>query len=171
MPKDHPMKPTQEAAFWKTHFNLEDDKIYKVEPVIHRLNFRESLVDDDFLFYVTTRIKVIEQLDLDYTMITDKGVEYLRRFEILHELRLKGCSEITKGCLLHLNEITSLTLLHLGRTSILPEDALVLTKLQNLKHLLLSSDEPQEIMQQKADALKEILPGCAININYKILAD
>ena len=135
----------------------------------HRFNFRDSEVDDDYLFWLTSRKKIVGQFDLDNSLITNQGVKYLSEMESVKELRLKGCRGINKGCLSYLNKITSLELLHIGGTAINLDDIKKLSALQNLELLLVSTNEGETEIKEKVADLKQLFPNCEINVNHQLI--
>lgn len=161
-------KDKKELYFWKRHFNIKNNNLDSIPTEVNRFNFRHSEVDDEWLLYITSRIKVIHQLDLDETLITDKGIYFLTKLETIKELRLKGCRDISKECLNDLNQIKSLELLHLGGTSIDLDDLYKLSALQSLKLILVSSSDNIAVIKEKVSALKHFFPLCIINVNHQI---
>jgi hypothetical protein len=162
-------KEKKELFFWETNYGLKKGDLPQLSDKADHIRYRDSELTDEQLGYIVGRIKVIRQLDLDNTLITDEGIAHLTQLHSLVELRLKGCHWVTKKSIPYLNQLTDLELLHLGGTSITPEDALGLTALQKLK-LLLVRDETataDEIVE-KAFQLQYLLPNCDININYQI---
>lgn len=158
----------KEKYFWEKYFGISYTQANNLSPVIKRINFRDSELNDEELFFLVSKVKVIHQLDLDNTCVTDCGVQYLTKLESLKELRLKGCKDITEKCLIDLASLKELELLHLGGTLITLEHAKTLSPLENLKQLLLSSDYPEAMIKQEALRLRLLFPGCEININHKI---
>lgn len=158
------MKEKQkEKYFWKRQFNIS--RLEDIPKEINRYNFRDTEVDDEWLFWITARVKVIHQLDLDNTLVTDEGIKHLSKLESITELRLKGCHSISNACLGNLNKLTGLELLHLQGTAVDLNNIHELKALKNLKMLLLSSNDSVEIIVEKTAALKKIFPSCEIIIN------
>ena len=163
------MKNKKEAYFWKRHFNKAPNELHLIPEKVGRFNYRDSEIDDEFLFWITLRIKIIDQLDLDNTLITNEGVKHLSKMEAIRELRFKGCRGINNGCMKYLNKITSLELLHLGSTTIDLDDVKELSSLQNLKLLLVSSSESEAAIKEKVAVLKKIFQHCELNVNHNIV--
>ena len=159
----------RELYFWKSNYGISGNQLHLIPKEQHRFNFRDSEVNDDFLFWLTSRKKIVEQFDLDNSLITNIGVKYLSEMESIKELRLKGCHGIDKGCLGYLNKITSLQLLHIGSTAINLSDIKELKSLQKLKLLLVSSNEGEAEIKEKVAALKQLLLHCVINVNHNII--
>ncbi len=160
----------KEKEFWRREFRIAPGRIAFIDPEVERLNFRHSELDDDGIYWITTRLKIIHQLDLDETYVTDKAIQYLTKLDYIKELRLKGCDGISPGCLADLNKLTGLELLHLGSTGITLDDVHALFSLQKLQLLLLRSSQTEEVIVEKVRQLKKILPSCKFNVNYKIYA-
>jgi hypothetical protein len=158
-----------EKYFWKRQFNIS--RLEDVPTEINRYNFRDTEVDDEWLFWITARVKVIHQLDLDNTLVTDESIRYLSKLESITELRLKGCHSISNACLGNLNKLTGLELLHLQGTAVSLNSIHELKALKNLKMLLLSSDESEEIILEKAAILKGIFPFCEISLTGKAIEE
>ena len=163
------MKNKKEAYFWKRHFNKAPNELHLIPNKAGRFNYRDSEIDDEFLYWITLRIKIIDQLDLDNTLVTNEGIKHLSTMEAIRELRLKGCGGIDNGCMEYLNKITSLELLHLGSTSIDLDDLKELGLLQNLKLLLVSSGESEAVIKEKVAVLKQMFPHCKMNVNHNII--
>ena len=158
------MKEKQkEKYFWKRQFNIS--RLEDIPKEIKRYNFRDTEVDDEWLFWITASVKVIHQLDLDNTLVTDEGIKHLSKLESITELRLKGCHSISNACLGDLKKLMGLELLHLGGTAVDLSSIHELKALKNLKMLLLSSNDSVEIIVEKAATFKKIFPSCEIIIN------
>jgi len=102
------------ATFWSIfiYFNKRPH-LDEIPSHLHRVNFRmHGVDDDDELLLMMDKVKSIDMLELDETIVTNKGVRYLTKLISLKELRLKGCRELDERCLLSLNQIFSFELLH-----------------------------------------------------------
>lgn len=161
-------KNKRELFFWESQFNIRKGQLHTLPASVSRFNFRDSEITDEQVGWITARIKKVDQFDLDHSLITDEGMQYLARLEYIRELRLKGCRGVTQASIPFLDKMAGLELLHLGGTSVSLDDALGLGALQELKLLLLRSDEEEQIVREKAAQLQQLLPGCAININYQV---
>lgn len=151
-----------ESKFWK-HWHGISRK--EVPSEIDKLNYRLENFDDQDLYWLTRRIKRIGQLDLDETLVTDKGIKHLTDLDSLLELRLKGLGEITDACIPFLNQITTLKTLHLGGTEVTAKGALGLNQLKNLELLFLP--EQQGDVTECLNQLLEARPGCELIVNYQ----
>lgn len=162
-------KEKREAFFWESYYGIKKGDLARIADSSDHLRFRDSELTDEQLGFIVAKIKNIGQLDLDNSLITDEGIEHLIQLNSIKALRLKGCHHITQKSIPFLNQLTTLELLHLGGTSITPEDALGLSALQQLKLLLVRTDNTNiAAIEAQAFNLQYLLPNCAININYKI---
>jgi len=159
----------RELFFWESKYGIKKGDLDHLSDVVDRLRWKDSELTDEELGFITKRIKVVHQFDLDNTEISDEGIIHLLEMRSITELRLKGCGNVTAKSIPVLNQLTDLELLHLGGTSIVPEDALGLSNLQQLKLLLLSDDASSSAeIEEKAFQLQYLLPDCEININHKV---
>lgn len=155
-------------SFWAALFstgkpvNLDEQPTH-LEHVRMRLWDR---VEDVHLELMVTHIRSINMLDLDETDLTNEGIEHLTRLDLLKELRLKGIRQLDNDCIVHLNKLKGLELLHLRGTSITLDGILKLNNLQGLKELFFSDDEDKPA-KEKMLQLREVLPGCEFIINGK----
>ncbi|MGB4843262.1 MAG: hypothetical protein WBP16_02220, partial [Ferruginibacter sp.] len=98
--------------------------------------------------------------------ITNKGVEHLTKMDFIKELRLKGIREINNDCIVHLNKINGLELLHVKGTSVTIEGILKLDSKPELKELFFSAKD-DEITKEKMLELKKLMPDCSFTIDGK----
>lgn len=138
-----------------------------MEPYYHQLDLRifDNLTDEAFA-YIMTKVKGVNMLDLNETDITNESIKLLTRLEYVNELRVKGCHKLDNGCIPYLNQLRSLTFLHLKYTGITIIGLLQLTNLPELKELMFSADEAEDIREQMRQ-LKRQLPGCVFTVNAK----
>lgn len=138
-----------------------------MEPYYHHLDLRPlSEMDDEAFAFIMEKVKGVNMLDLNETQISNESINYLTRLEYVNELRAKGCHNLNDGCIPYLNQLLSLTFLHLKYTGITVTGLLQLTGLTNLKELMFSADEEGDITEQMLQ-LKQQLPGCAFVVNAK----
>jgi hypothetical protein len=156
----------EEKKFWQRHYRIE--KSADIPQEMNAVLSIDSDLDDDYIFHVTSRVPIIRAFDLENTDITDEGIKLISKVKHVEKLELKDSRKITKDCLQYINHLKELTILNLMKTSITPDDVLVLKDLQNLKELYLSSDEDETYYSEKANQLKEVLPDCEIYINYEL---
>jgi hypothetical protein len=138
-----------------------------MEPYYHQLDLRPfDDLDDDAFAYIMTKVKGVNMLDLNETEITNESIKLLTQLEYVNELRAKGCRQLDNDCITYLNQLPSLKFLHLKSTAVTISGLLQLTNLPELKELMFSADEEEDIKEQMLQ-LKQQLPGCAFVVNSK----
>ncbi|WP_447637239.1 hypothetical protein [Flavobacterium microcysteis] len=156
----------KEKHFWKCNFGIS--KLADIPLEISGYKSIDSEIDDQFLFYLTSRVLIIHGIYLKFTNITDEGVRHISTVSALSELTLREHKDITNNCLPFLNKLTDLVYLDILKTKITLEDLPVLSQLQNLKELHISSENTdEEYLLAQVIALKKVLPNCIVYINYK----
>lgn len=161
-------KYKHEKDFWKRMFGISGQPLKDFHPTIGRLNFRDADLDDQELNWILDRARIIEQLDLDNTLVSDDSIRNLVRLEFIRELRLKGCRRVTPASLPYLSQLKDLELLHLNGTAITLEDLSALNDLPQLKLLLVSSDLDESSILQLVAQVYLQLPNVEINVNHRI---
>lgn len=141
--------------------------ISEIPPHVLHFRGRLSRLDDEDLARMPELFRSIDRLDLDNTDITNEGVRHLAQLECIKELRLKDCSCVDNGAIQYIVQIKGLQLLHLGGTKVTLEGLTNIERLENLKLLLLSSNESDELINEKVITLTALLPGCHISVNSK----
>jgi len=129
------------------------------------LRFFSEMEDDGFA-YIMTRVKGVNMLDLNETLIGNESIALLTKLEYVKELRLKGCHFVDDRCVKDLNQLTSLEFLHLKSTGVTIEGLLKLPALQNLKTLHFSAAEETGI-REKMNQLRTLLPSCEFVLNSR----
>lgn len=131
----------------------------------HHLDLRpfEDLDDDAFAF-IMAKVKGVNMIDLNETEITNESIKLLTQLEYVNELRAKGCNQLDNDCITYLNQLPSLRFLHLKSTAITINGLLQLTNIPELKELLFSADDVNQIRSSMLD-LKALLPGCTFTVN------
>ncbi len=155
-----------EAAFLDALFHI-DVPAHLNELPAHLNQVRMRLWDnvtDEHLELLVCNLKSVNMLDLDETEITIEGIAHLTLMENITELRLKGIRQLDNSCVVHLNKIKGLELLHIRGTSINLDGALQLDNHSKLKRLLISDDE-DEPAQERIEQLRNLMPDCEINVN------
>lgn len=138
-----------------------------MEPYYHHLDFRPlSELDDEGFAYLMEKVRGADMLDLNETDIGNDSIRQLTRLEYVKELRIKGCRYLDNGCIVSLNQIPGLELLHVKNTGITIDGLLQLSPNPHLKTLLFSADHP-EMMAEKIDRLHQLLPNCELVIDGK----
>ena len=153
-----------EKKFWQRHYRIE--KLANIPHEMKGIVSIDSDLDDDFLFYVTSRVPIIRAFDLENTDITDEGVKLISIVKHVEKLELKSSKQITKACLTYINNLRELKLLNLMKTNISLNDITILKDLPNLEELYMSSEESDEFNFERVIQLKETLPNCKVFINY-----
>lgn len=156
----------KEKHFWRNNFGIS--KLADIPSEINGYKSIDSEIDDDFLFYLTSRIPIIHGIYLKFTNITNEGVKHISAVNNLLELTLRDHKSITNECLPYLNKLTDLVYLDILKTKISLEDLPGLSQLQNLKELHVSSENnDEEYLLGQVIVIKKILPNCIVYINYK----
>jgi hypothetical protein len=151
----------KESQFWERFGFTKTDEI---PTHVNHIDLRCSKITDDELGILVSRINSVNMLDLNDTGITCKGIEHLAKLEHLSELRLKECSELNDDCIPFLNQLTTLTLLHVKSTNITIDGILKLDSLTNLETLLFSADSIDAI-RDKLERLSAMLPKCELIVD------
>jgi Leucine-rich repeat (LRR) protein len=155
----------KEKHFWRSNFNIGNLAAVPLE--MNGFKSIDTEVDDQFLFYLTSRVPTIHGIYLKFTNVTNEGVKHISKIQNLLELTLREHNDITKECIPYLNKLVDLEYLDILKTKISLEDLPALSNLQNLKELYVSSEntEKEYILEQIIN-LKEILPNCIVYVNY-----
>ena len=156
----------KEEAFWARllYFSVPRQPD-EVPDHFERVNFRIAGVDDEELALMATRVRSINQLDLDGTDITIEGLRHLTRLAFIKELRLKECRFLDNEAVETICGIRSLELLHLGGTGITVSGLSGIGCLGQLKLLLISATEGEMNELPRLDAV--LPPGCKLIVNHK----
>ncbi|GAB3220352.1 hypothetical protein J0A67_05710 [Algoriphagus aestuariicola] len=141
-------------------------KLYaSMEPYYHHLDFRRfDDFDDDAFAYLMEKVKGVNMLDLNETDISNESIALLPRMEYVKEIRAKSCKNLDDGCVPFLNQIKSLEFLHLRYSGVTIDGLLQLTDQAQLKTLMFSEDDPENIVEKLAQ-LRKLLPACELVIN------
>jgi Leucine-rich repeat (LRR) protein len=152
----------KEKFFWERNFNIK--KVANIPSQIEGIRGIDSEHDDDFFFYLTSRVHSVGEIVLRCTNVTDKGVDYISTLKNLRQLTLKDHRGITKACLPGINKLTELEYLDISKNDISIEDLYTLTSLKKLKQLFISSDKPDREIAEELDSLKKHFPGCEVTV-------
>jgi Leucine-rich repeat (LRR) protein len=156
----------KEKHFWRSHFNI--GSLADIPLETDGFSGIDDETDDEFLFYITSRIPVIHQLYFKFTLITDEGVKYIGNIQKLKRLTLRDHKNITNESVPYLNKLVDLEYLDILKTKIQLEDLPGLYNLKNLKELYVTSENPdREYLLGHVITMKEILPNCVLYINYE----
>lgn len=154
----------EEERFWSDffYFNIPDN-VDVVPEHVEKVNFRRYNADDRGLERMVEYVRSVGMLDLDGTDVTDAGMQHLEKLDLVRELRLKGCRDITDACVPTLNRLKGLELLHVRGTLITPQGLLGLDAQPALRMLLLAADEEKDVAVLRQ--LRNLLPGPEIIVN------
>lgn len=156
-----------EDSFWAALFAI-DVPAHLTELPPHLEHVRMRLWDnvvDEHLELLVSGVRSINMLDLDETDITKEGIEHLTKMDFIKELRLKGIRAIDNDCIVHLNKLKGLELLHVKGTSISIDGLLKLDGQPGLKELFFSADDGPD--KEKMLQLKKLMPECSFTIDGK----
>lgn len=133
----------------------------------HHLDLRPfDDLDDDAFAYIMAKVKGLNMLDLNETDITNESIKLLTRLEYVNEIRAKQCRNLDNGCITDLNKLANLVFLHLKSTAITIDGLLQLSNLSNLKELMFSVDDLENI-EDKMLLLRKKFPNCSFTVNSK----
>jgi hypothetical protein len=157
----------KEKHFWRSHFN-NISSLADIPLEIRGFKAIDDEVDDEVLYYLTSRIPIIYRICLKSTHVTDEGVKYISTIQNLEDLTLREHKNITNISIPYLNKLVDLIYLDILKTQIQLEDLPGLFNLQNLKELYVTSENlDEEYLLEHVIAMKEILPNCILYINYE----
>lgn len=156
----------QEKAFWIKYFNNPPEP-KDIPKYVKHLSFRSCNITDEEIYFLTCRVECIDMLDLDDAYITKDTIKFLTKLKRIQELRLKGCTELSNDCVVHLKKLNGLHLLHLVGTNITLEALTGMDNFSNLKKLFISTDIKQDITAHM-QRLKQELPLCKFYVNYTL---
>ncbi|MCP4180698.1 MAG: hypothetical protein GY756_23305 [bacterium] len=144
---------------------MEDLIHLKEFPNLRYAGFWDSNINDIGVKYLSDCTS-IDNLNLQFTEITDKGIEYLSNMKNLKFLRLKECDCITNNCIWHINKLINLEDLQIHGTDI-DEEGLQNLVLPNLKYLLIEIWE-NNFSYDFLISLSKRLGNCEIAVNKGI---
>ena len=150
----------KEKQFWQTHYHF--DKPSQLHENWEQIYAVDSNQDDDFFYFFTLRVTSIVDVYLKDTLISDKAVEYMLKFENLKSLFLRRHENITKASIPFFNEMKFLENLNVSRTQITLTDLCENLNNQSLKEVCLNAEENEENLEEKLAILKERMPNCEI---------
>lgn len=152
----------REKFFWERNFNVKN--IAAIPKELIGIRGIDSEHDDEFFFFLTSRISTIQEIHLRCTNVTDQGVRYISTLNGLRQLTLKDHRNITKACLPDVNKLSGLEFLDISKNSLSIEDLHLLTGLKNLKQLIVSSDAQDDARPAELEKLRAQFPGCEITV-------
>ena len=152
----------KEKFFWERNFNIKSAR--DIPEVIDGIKGIDSDHDDEFFFFLTSRVQHVGKIHLRCTNLTDTGVKYISTIKNLKELTLKDHNQLTKACLEDINKLADLEYLDISSNDFSIEDILQLTNLKKLKHLIISVSVQDDNMGGSLIRLKNQFAGCDITI-------
>lgn len=156
----------KEKHFWRSYFNISS--LIEIPLEIDGFKSIDSEVDDQVLFFLTSRIPIIQGLYFKFTQVTDDGVKYISAIQNLKQLTLRDHKNITNKSIPYLNKLVDLEYLDILKTEIHLKDLPGLFNLKKLKELYISSENTEiEYILEHVIKMKEILPNCILYINYE----
>ncbi len=150
-----------------THFGLDADlgdmdelkKLAEFNNLISA-SFAGTNLDDIGLDHVC-KVTSIEDLNLQWTDISDEGLRSLAKLPRLATLRLKENDQLTNACTPHLRKLANLTDLQIHGTSIDQRGLQELICLKNLRDLCIEPENCGNVFEA-ANALSLLMPACTI---------
>ena len=159
----------EEKKFWFTNYHM--DKPSQIHENWQQLWSVDEDEDDDFFYFFTLRVTTIIEVHLKESLITDKAVEYMTKFEGLKILFLRKHENITKESIPYFNQMKSLESLNVTKTKITLQDLCDGLNNQNLKEVFLDSEEEEKNLEEKAFILKERMPNCDVYLDCSYSTD
>ena len=153
----------EEKKFWLTNYHI--NKPSQIHKNWHQFWSVDGGDDDDFFYFFTLRVTTIIEVHLKESLITDKAVEYMTKFEGLKILYLRKNRNVTKGSVPYFNQMKSLESLNVTKTKITLQDLCECLNNQNLKEVFLDSEDEEKNLEEKAFILKERMPNCDIYLD------
>jgi hypothetical protein len=140
--------------------NMDDLKNLRLFPRLKSASFCATNLDDVGLEHVS-RVPTLENLDLQYTKITDAGLACLQHLPGLKVLRLKENAQLTDACIPHLLRLNALVELQIHETSIDQHGLDRLEAMKNLRHIVLDAYTGNYSFDMLL-ALSTRMPACTI---------
>lgn len=155
----------EEKKFWVSHYHM--DKPSQIHENWEQFWSVDGNQDDDFFYFFTLRVTTITEVHLKDTLITDKAVEYMVKFNELKELFLRKHNNITKESIPYFNQMNSLESLNITRTQITLTDLGENLNNLSLKEVFLDSkdDDTEENILERAYVLKDRMPNCNVYLD------
>ncbi|MGV8946364.1 MAG: hypothetical protein ACOH1N_08050 [Lutibacter sp.] len=159
----------KEKQFWQSHFRIE--KLENIPKEMTGYTAIDGHEDDEFMFYLSKRVSSIPEIYLKGTLVTDEGVGYISKIQLVKELTLREHSKITKESIPYFNQMQHLESLNITKTKITLTDLCEHLNNQSLKEVFLSSDDIEKNIEEKGFVLKERMPNCDIYLDTSFTTD
>lgn len=127
------------------------------------VSMRKDFTDDDLAKLAPVNEGLVD-VNLGSTSITDSGAQQLKAMQNLRKLWLNG-TQITDSGLDAVAGLEDLEYLNLYGTEVTDEGLKKLSGLKNLKRLYLWQTK---VTKEGADAFKQSVPGCELNLGIEI---
>lgn len=157
----------KEKYFWKTNFNINKES--EIPEKMDYISGIDSDHDDMYFFYLTARVKTINEIYLRCTFVTDEGVFHISKLSSLKKLSLINHNKITAKSLEYISKLQELEYLDISKNEISIDDLNILSTLKNLKELHVPFNEPEPEIVAKLYQFHSKLPLCIIYANYEKL--
>lgn len=153
----------EEKKFWQTHYHFnKPSQLHENWKQIWSIDGNQ---DDDFFYFFSQRVTSIEEVHLKNSLISDRAVGYMTKFNALKDLYLRSHSSITKASIPFFNQMKHLETLNITKTRITLSDLCEHLNNQNLKTVFLDAEENEKDILEKGLILKEKMPNCNIYLN------
>ena len=152
----------REKFFWERNFNVKS--LAAIPSSIDGIVGIDSDHDDEFFFYLASRVHSVDEIRLRCTNVTDAGVRHIAKFASLRILMLKDHYQVTKESLSEIDKLINLEYLDISKNSFSIRDLYALTHLKKLKELLISSELTATETEAELLKLQEHFPGCEISV-------
>lgn len=152
----------KEKQFWQKHYHF--DKPSQLHENWEQIYGVDSNHDDEFFYFFTLRVTSIVDVYLKDTLITDKAVEYMLKFEHLKSLFIRRHQNITKASIPFFNEMKFLENLNVSKTQITLTDLCENLNNQSLQEVCLNEEAAEENIEEKLAILKKRMPNCEITL-------
>jgi Leucine-rich repeat (LRR) protein len=120
--------------------------------------FTDELLDE------LCHVKLLQELDLTDSKISDNGLLYLERLANLRKLDLSGCQSITDDGLRNLAGLSNLEELNLKQSGVTGHGFSHLKGLENLRQVILSSGQINSAGRTAIDDFKRSMPNCNVDV-------
>ncbi len=156
-----------------SHFSFDSLHIGRMEELaklsgfasLRSASFCDTNLNDDGLRHLANAT-TIENLNLQYTQISNQGLAFLAGMPRLTDLRLKGNDQLTSDCIVHLLKLGNLENLQIHETSIDQSGLDRLAPMAQLRDLCI--DEWNEHLSfESLQALSRQMPLCLILVKGK----
>ena len=156
----------EEKKFWQKHFRIEKlEDMPKEWQNIGGYGYGDEQTDDYF-YFISLRVKIVHEIYLKESYVTDEGLKHMTNFKELKKLYLRKHENITKASIPFFNQMKSLESLNITKTTITLIDLCEHLNNQSLKEVFLdSNNESEENILEMAYELKQRMPKCNVYLD------